>query len=198
MITALFEAFVLGLVAGAVPGPILTSTFAEILAFGFVRGVRFIFMALIAETVGALLIILVLYQLGLSILVIKIISICGAIVLFWLATQVWKINQVDSSSKDILSFPKIIILTILNSSYWIFWITVGVPKAFIINQFVVGGRFIYLALFEVAWLTMTTLLAFIFFKFRPLLLRKNLINVTFKILSTILVLLSIKTLIGAF
>jgi len=194
----LIEAFILGLIGGAVPGPILTSTFAEILNSGFLKGMRIILWALVAETIGALLAIFIFYQLGLSVLVIRIISICGAVVLFWLASKVWKINQVDSGSGQILSFPKILILTALNSGYWIFWITVGVPKAILLNQSLIGGRFVYLSLFEVAWLLMTVLLAFVFFKFRPLLQRKNLVGATFKVLAIVLVLLGIKTLIGAF
>jgi hypothetical protein len=51
----LIQAFLLGLVGGAVPGPILTGTFTEILNTNFVRGLRIIFYALITETVGALL-----------------------------------------------------------------------------------------------------------------------------------------------
>ncbi len=195
---ALFEAFVLGLIAGAVPGPILTSTFAEILNSGFLKGVRIVFWALAAETIGALLAILIFYQLGLSTLVIKAISIGGAIVLFWLASRVWRIQQVDSESTQIMSFSKVVLLTALNSGYWIFWITVGVPKAIIFNGAIVGGRFIYLIVFEIAWLFATMLLAFIFFKFRPLLQRKNLVGLTFKVLAALLVLLGIKTFIGAF
>jgi threonine/homoserine/homoserine lactone efflux protein len=67
--SALFEAFILGLIGGAIPGPILTSTFAEVLNSGFLRGMRIILWALVAETIGALLAILIFYQLGLSTLV---------------------------------------------------------------------------------------------------------------------------------
>ncbi|MEI6396492.1 MAG: LysE family transporter [Candidatus Taylorbacteria bacterium] len=198
MFSTLSEAFVLGLIGGAVPGPILTGTFTEILRAGFMKGMRVILWALVAETLGALLAVFILYSLGLSHLAIQIISICGAIVLFWLASKVWKINQIDSESKQILSFPRILILTALNSGYWVFWITVGVPKALLLNQTLVGGKFIYLLIFEIAWLVATTFLAFVFFKFRPLLLKKNLIGTTFKVLAVILILLGIKTLVGAF
>jgi threonine/homoserine/homoserine lactone efflux protein len=195
---SLFEAFILGLIGGAVPGPILTSTFAEILSSGFLRGIRIILWALVAETVGALLAILIFYQLGLSTLVIRIISICGAVVLFWLASKIWKINQMNLTSGQILSFPKILLLTALNSGYWIFWITIGVPKALLLDQDMIGGRFIYLLLFEIAWFLITVLLAFVFFKFRPILQKKNLVGTTFKILAIMLILLGIKTLIGTF
>lgn len=195
---SLLEALVLGLIAGAVPGPILTGTFAEILSHGLLKGIRVVIWALIAETLGAFVIIFFFYKLGLSDLFIQIISVCGAVVLFWIATKVWKITQVTSESKALLTPSKIFLLTALNSGYWIFWITIGVPKALLLDQTVIGGRFIYLSLFEIAWLIMTLLLAFIFFKFRPLLQKQNLVGITFKILASILVLLGIKTIFSVF
>lgn len=196
----LFEAFLLGLVGGAVPGPILTGTFAEILRSNFLKGCRVIFFALIAETIGALLVVYIFYTLGLSDLLIKFISVSGGIVLFWLASQIWKINQINTEKENgqILSFPKIILLTALNSGYWIFWITVGVPKALSLDQTVWGGKIIFLIIFEFAWLIMTLLLAYVFYKFRPLLERKNLISTTFRVLALVLVILGIKTIVGAF
>ena len=84
---SLFEAFLLGLVGGAVPGPILTGTFAEILNSNFIKGLRIIFLALFTETIGALLTIYIFYKIGFSKTIIQIISICGALVLFWLALR---------------------------------------------------------------------------------------------------------------
>lgn len=194
----LIEALLLGLIAGAVPGPILTGTFAEILSFGFPRGMRVILYALVAETLGALITIYILYSIGLSYLVIKIISIIGSIVLFWLATKVWRIAEINTGSQKLLTFPKIMLLTVLNSGYWIFWITIGIPKALLLDQSLMGGKFIFLTLFELTWLISTVFLAFVFFRFRPLLQRKNWVARTFKILAIILVLLGIKTLIGIF
>jgi threonine/homoserine/homoserine lactone efflux protein len=193
-----FEAFLLGLVGGAVPGPILTGTFAEILNSNFIKGLRIIFLALIIETIGALLTIYIFYKLGFSKTVVQVISICGAIVLFWLASSVWNINKINSESKKVLSFYQIVILTALNSGYWVFWITIGVPKALLLNNILVGGKFIFLVIFEFGWLVATTVLAFIFYKFRPLLEKKNLVGVTFKILALVLVILGIKTLLSIF
>ena len=63
---------------------------------------------------------------------------------------------------------------------------------------VYGGKFIFLAIFELAWFVMTVVLAIIFYQFRPLLQRKNLIGVTLKVLAVILVVLGIKTLFNVF
>ena len=198
MITSLIEAFLLGLVGGAVPGPILTGTFTEILNLGFIKGIRVIFYALIAETFGALVVLFIFYAIGINHLTIQIISVCGAVVLFWLASQVWKIKEINTETKQVLTFPKILLLTAFNSGYWIFWITVGVSKALLLDSSVYGGKYIFLFIFEFAWLVMTFVLAFIFYQFRPLLQRKNLIGTTFKILATVLALLGIKTLLSLF
>jgi threonine/homoserine/homoserine lactone efflux protein len=198
MIESVVEAFLLGLIGGAVPGPILTGAFTEILSSGFLKGLRVIFYALITETAGALLAIYVIYSLGLSLLAVKMISVGGAMVLFWLAWNVWKIDEISTEKKTILSFPKIVLLTALNSGYWIFWITVGIPKALMLDKAVFAGKFIFLGVFELAWLVMTVGLAFVFFQFRPILHKKNLVGTTFKILALVLVALGIKTLLGAF
>lgn len=198
MTTSLIEAFLLGLVGGAVPCPILTGTFAEILNLGFLKGTKVIFYALIAETVGALLVFFIFSAIGLNQLAIEIISVCGALVLFWLGSQVWKIKEINTEARQILTFPKILLLTALNSGYWIFWITIGVPKALILSSSVYAGKFIFLIVFELAWFLMTFALAYIFYQFRPILQRKNLIGVTFKVLAVILILLGLKTLISIF
>ncbi len=198
MLTALFEAFLLGLVGGAIPGPILTGTFTEILNSSFGRGLRIIFWALIAETVGALLVLFIFYKLGLSEIVVQVISICGGLVLFWLASKVWKISGINTENKKFLTFWQVIVLTALNSGYWIFWITVGIPKALILDQTLIGGKFIFLIIFEIAWLIITVALAFIFYKFRPLLQRKNLVGATFKVLALVLVILGIRTILSVF
>ncbi len=54
MIQELVIAFLLGLIGGVIPGPVITSVFTEILQSGFPKGLRIIFIALIAETVVAI------------------------------------------------------------------------------------------------------------------------------------------------
>lgn len=198
MISSLIEAFLLGLVGGAVPGPILTGTFTEILNLGFLRGIKVIVYALITETIGALLVFYIFYITGLSHLIIQIISICGAIVLFWLSSKVWEMSEISIEAKQILSFPKILLLTAFNSGYWIFWITIGIPKALVLDIDIYGGKFLFLIIFEMAWFIMTFFLAFAFYKFRPFLQKKDFVRTTFKVLAIILILLGVKTLLNIF
>jgi threonine/homoserine/homoserine lactone efflux protein len=127
--------------------------------------------------VGALLVFYIFYIVGLSHIVIQIISLCGALILFWLGSKVLKIKEINTESKQLITFPKVVVLTAFNSGYWLFWITIGVPKA------------LYLS---------TIILALIFYKFRPFLQKKNLVGVTFKILGIVLILLGVKTLLNIF
>jgi len=196
MLSIIFDAFLLGIIGGAIPGPILTGTFTEILKSGFVKGVRVIFYALITETIGALLLFLLFWAVGVNELVIKIISVVGSVVLFWLGYRVWKINEIKTESQAVITFSRIILLTVFNSGYWIFWMTVGMPKALILNEIFSGGLLAFLLLFEFGWLVATSFLAIIFWQFRPLLQKKNLVKLTFQILSIMLFLLGIKTLIS--
>ena len=110
MLNSINEAFLLGLVGGATPGPILTGTFAEILRFNFVYGLKIVFQALIIETIGALLVLYIFFITGFSHTAIQIISICGAVVLFWIASSMWKIKKINTETKEVLSLSKIILL----------------------------------------------------------------------------------------
>ena len=78
--------------------------------------------------------------------------------------------------------------------FGLFWITVCLPRAFVLNEQIMGGKFIFLATAQGGWLVMTSILAFIFSRFRPLLLQKNLISPVFKFFSLILAFFAIRSL----
>jgi threonine/homoserine/homoserine lactone efflux protein len=189
--------FLLGLIGGSVPGPMLTAVFTDVLNGGFKKSFKVILRALFAETIVALAIILIVFSLNIPQLYFQIISIAGAIFLTWLAINLWKVNKVDGETKEIFSFFKIFTLTILSGAFWIFWLTVCVPKAFALRESIGGGQYIFLITFELGWLVMTSLLAFIFSRFRPLLLKKNLVSVVFKIFALLLMFFAVESLIGS-
>ena len=54
MTEQLIVAFMLGLVGGIVPGPVLAATFTEILQSGFYKSLRIVFWAVFTETMVAL------------------------------------------------------------------------------------------------------------------------------------------------
>ncbi len=146
-----FSAFILGIIGGAIPGPMLTSAFTESLRKGFVGSLRVIFKALIAETIVAASILGIFFSLRIPIAVFSIVSLFGVIVLIWFALQIWKIKKINDKG-EIFSFKKIFLLTISNGPFWIFWITIYIPQAFLLKQKVMGGQFLFLLLFELGWL----------------------------------------------
>ncbi|MFA6428626.1 MAG: LysE family transporter [Candidatus Buchananbacteria bacterium] len=192
------EIFLLGLIGGAVPGPMLTAVFTEVLKGGFKKSFRVIFRALLAESSVAILILLLVFALNIPSAYFQIVSIAGAIFLIWLATKLWKIDRVEGENREIFTFFKIFILTILSGAFWIFWITVCVPKAFALRADIMGGQFIFLATFEFGWLVATASLAFIFSRLRPWLLRRDLVAIVFKIFALILIFFAVKAIATSF
>jgi len=187
----LISVFLLGLIGGANPGPILTASFTEALRKGFIKSLRVIFMAMIAETIVAIFILTLFFSIDIPQIVFYLISFIGAGVLAWLALQIWKIKEFGSGG-EIFSFKKIFLLTVFNGPFWVFWITICVPQAFLLKEKITAGHIIFLILFELGWLIATIFLTFIFSRFRPLLTKRNLISIIFKIFSLILIFFAVR------
>jgi hypothetical protein len=75
---------------------------------------------------------------------------------------------------------------------------VGIPKALILDKIIFEGKLVFLGIFELGWLLTVALLSFIFFQFRSILYKKNLVGATFKFFALVLALLAIKTLLNVF
>ncbi|NTW75419.1 MAG: LysE family transporter [Candidatus Moranbacteria bacterium] len=193
LLTILLETFLLGVVGGAVPGPIMTSVFAEVLGRGFVRSLRVVFHALVAESVVALFVLLAFSWLSVPESVFHLVSLIGAVVLLWLAWQVWHISAVPEEGGEVFPFRKIMLLTVLNGGFWIFWITIAVPRAFSFDSLVPSGRFLFVLVFEMGWLFAMVGLAFVFSRFRDLLHRKGLVSLTYKLLAILLTLFALRS-----
>lgn len=183
MINGLITAFILGLIGGAIPGPILTAIFTEILQSGLARSFRIVFLGMATETVVAVFSLISLYSLNLPTSIFRLISFIGAGILIWLATLIWKINKIDTKQKVHFSKRKIVAMIIANGGLWIFWITVCVPKAILLEHEIKYGAILFLVLVELGWLISTSSLAFIFSGFRSILSRPLIVPVMFKLFS---------------
>lgn len=197
LISQILEVLALGIIGGAVPGPILTAVFAEVLNKGFKRSLVVAVKALIAESLAAGLVLLFFFSWDILPDYFYIMSLGGAVVLFWIAKQVWGIEKVASDKMEIFSFPKILLLTVLNGAFWIFWITICVPRAFELKQAIYGGHLLFLLIFEMGWFVSVMVLAYIFSKFRALLLKKKLVSTVFKIFALLLVFFGLKAIYGS-
>ena len=114
IVSQIIEIFLLGLIGGSVPGPMLTAVFTEVLNGGFKKSFKVIFRALSAESIIAIAILLVVFSLNIPQLYFQIVSIVGAVFLIWLAINLWRVNKVDGETKEIFTFPKIFICPVLS------------------------------------------------------------------------------------
>lgn len=194
-LTLTLEALILGLIGGCVPGPILTAVFTEVLSSGFKRSLLVVLKALIAESSIAVLVLSFFFLFAFPAEYFYALSLGGALVLFWLAWQVWGINKVVNDGKTVFTFWKLMLLTVLNGAFWIFWVTICVPRAFALREAISGGHILFLVLFELGWLTSTVGLGFVFSRFRPLLMKKKLVGTVFKFFAIVLVAFGVKAIV---
>ncbi|MBI3379715.1 hypothetical protein HY029_03110 [Candidatus Gottesmanbacteria bacterium] len=181
MINDLVSAFVLGLIGGSIPGPILTAIFTEILQSGLAKSFRIVFLGMLTETIVASICLIALSSLHLPESIFRIISLLGAIILVWLSTSIWKIKKIDTKQRVHFSTWKIVAMILANGGLWIFWITVCVPRAILLSHKVSFGAFLFLLFVEVGWLFSTAGIAFIFSRFREWLSKPHIVPVIFKI-----------------
>ncbi len=184
-------AFFLGLVGGANPGPVLAASFTEALRKGFLKSVRVIVMAMVAESIVAAFVLTLFFSFDIPQTIFYVISLAGAAVLVWLAVQIWKIKEIGGEG-EVFSFWKIFLLIILSGPFWVFWITICVPQAFLLKEKIAGGQFLFLLLFELGWLFSTLILTFLFSRFRTLLTQKNFVSPLFKLFALILLFFAVK------
>ena len=187
MAQQLITAFILGLIGGAIPGPVLTAIFTEILQSGFYKSFRIIFLAMLSETIVALTSLIILATLGLPEEYFMGISFIGAGILVWIAFSIWKIRSINTKDRIHFGFGKIFAMILANGVLWTFWITVSVPKAIQLNELVPLGSMIFLLLVEIGWLTSTVLMAFVFSRFRNLMSQPKVTPIIFKIFAIVFI-----------
>jgi len=177
----LLIAILLGLIGGAIPGPVLTAIFTEILQNNLVKSFRIVFLAFLAESTVAIISLLLLTSLPISFKFLNFISLFGAIILIWLGISIYKIKSLTLENKVNFSISKIFVMIVSNGVLWIFWITVCIPKALELKKEILFGQFIFLGLVEIGWLISTLGIAFVFSKFRSILLKPKILPIVFKL-----------------
>ena len=181
MIHELVIALMLGLIGGVIPGPVITAVFTEILQSGFLKSLRIIMIALVTETVVALICLLILGSLGFNEAFFRGLSLAGAAILVWIAITIWKVRTLDSGEKVHFGLWKVIIMILSNGVLWTYWITICIPKAMLLGEGLHLGEYLFMALVQLGWLISTLVVAFLFSRFRKVLSRPQVIPVLFKI-----------------
>lgn len=183
MISEIITAFVLGLVGGIVPGPVLAATCTEILQSGFLKSLRIIFWAMAVETVVAFASLLILSSFGFSPAFFAGLSLVGAGVLLWIANQLWKVKNLDIHEQVHFSVEKIAVMILANGVLWTYWITICIPKAISLGLQIPFGNYLFLFLVEIGWLISTVSVALVFSWFRELLSNPKVVPTMFKLFS---------------
>lgn len=181
MIHELVIALMLGLIGGVIPGPVITAVFTEILQSGFVKSLRIIMIALVTETVVALISLVILDSLGFNEAFFRGLSLAGALILIWIAVSIWKVKNLDSGEKVNFSLWKLIVMILSNGVLWTYWITICIPKAILLGEGLNLGQYLFMGLVQLGWLISTLVVAFLFSRFRRVLSRPKVIPVLFKI-----------------
>jgi threonine/homoserine/homoserine lactone efflux protein len=185
MTQQILTAFVLGLVGGIIPGPVLAATFTEILQSGFSKSLRIVFWAMLTEAIIALACLIVFSSVGFPQSFFYALSFVGAGILIWIAAQLWKIRSLDLGERIHFGIEKIAAMILANGVLWTFWITVGIPKAIALGEQIRHGQFFFLLVVEIGWLISTVGVAFVFSRFRRILSNPRVVPSMFKIFSVI-------------
>jgi len=183
MIHELIIAFMLGLIGGMIPGPVITAVFTEVLQSGYLKSLRIIFIALVTESVVAVISLLVLASLGFHEAFFRGLSLAGAAILVWISVSLWRVNSLDTGEKVHFGLGKIVIMILSNGVLWTYWITICIPKALLLGQQLPLGEYLFMALVQLGWLISTLLVAYLFSRFRQILSKPSIIPVLFKIFS---------------
>lgn len=183
MIHELIVACMLGLIGGLIPGPVITAVFTEVLQSGYPRSLRIIFIALITESIVAVISLLILASLGFNEGFFRGLSVAGAAILIWISLSLWKVRTLDTGEKVHFGLWKVVLMILSNGVLWTYWITICIPKAVLLGSQVRLGEYLFMALVQLGWLMSTLLVAYLFSSFRRILSRPRVIPVLFKIFS---------------
>lgn len=181
MVQELVIAFMLGLIGGVIPGPVITAVFTEILQSGYLKSLRIIFIALVTESLVAVISLLFLHSMNFNESFFRALSLAGAAILIWISVSLWKVRTLDTRQKVHFGFWKIIVMILSNGVLWTYWLTICIPKAILLNDEVHLGAYAFMGLVQLGWLISTLVVGFLFSRFRKILSRPKVIPVLFKI-----------------
>jgi threonine/homoserine/homoserine lactone efflux protein len=175
------HAFVLGLIGGSIPGPVLAATFTQILQKNFRSGLGVVAWSLLVEALVALCSMWLLQLFTPTPAVFKAVSIVGAIVMLWIASKLWNIKHIDTHQSLVFNRQSIALMIVTNGVLWTFWITVCAPQAIALGQQMFMGQYVFLLAFEVGWVASTIAVAAVFACFRTWLSHPVVVPLLFKL-----------------
>jgi threonine/homoserine/homoserine lactone efflux protein len=198
MITLMINAFILGLIGGVIPGPILASAFSVALIKDFKNGVKVVLWGMFNETSVAIFSLLVIRYLNLPQIIFNLLSVIGAWILFSVALKIWKIKDINLGVSELFSYKTISYMILTNGVLWMYWISVCIPQAMKLEVIFKGGSFLFLFLVEFGWLLSTLIATYLFYKIKRIIVNNNSISLVFKVFAIIFVYFSLSMLYSSF
>lgn len=195
--TIIIGAITLGFVGGAIPGPVLTTIFTEIVETNFLRSLRVLFWAMLVETLVRLFALLLVGSLPLDGAVFQGLSLVGAAVLLRVALKVWHMHSVGQGTQPSFGLRTLALMIVSNGMLWTYWLTACVPDAISLGQQISYGEYVYLLAFELGWFVSTFLMAFIFSSFKRLLAHPRVMPLLFKFFAFVFAAFALKMIIGS-
>lgn len=131
MTTALISAFVYGLSAGVLPGPLMTFVITQALKHGAREGVRASFAPLLSDGPIMLVLLLFLDTITRYKALVGVIALGGAVYLLFMAWESWTSRPPDASAAAVTqprSLARGALVNLLNPNPYLFWLMVGVPS----------------------------------------------------------------------
>lgn len=195
--TIIIGAITLGFVGGAIPGPVLTTIFTEIVETSFLRSLRVLFWAMLVETGVRLLALLLVVSLPLDGAVFQGLSLVGAAVLVRIAAKVWRMHAVGQGTQPSFGFTTLALMIVSNGMLWTYWLTACVPDAMALGQQIPYGEYVFLLTFELGWFVSTFLMALIFSSFKRLLSHPRVMPMLFKFFALVFAAFALRMMIGS-
>ena len=191
----LVQAFVLGIVAGFIPGAVLTLLLVSTLQGGLSAGIRAFWWSMLSEILIAGGLLLLASLLPLSASSFTAIGIVGGAVLLYFAWNVFQLKSISVNDAPIFfTAPKIFMLSATNAPLYIFWSTICFPLIWQLasNWSLPIAAIAYFLAFEIAWALSTLATVLIFAYARPVLTNEQMMRKVFICIALILAGLGIK------
>ena len=187
----IFEVIFLGFICGLIPGPVVTAVFAETLRSGWLAARRIVAWAALGESLMSLVCVAFLSVLDPRSPVFAVLSLFGTILLLFLAWNLGRVKESEESS-TLFTNRRVFVLSILNGMAWLFWLTVCVPRAMAFDGEVRGGRWLFILLFELGWISSTLTLCCVFGLFRPYFRDHRRLHRAYQVVAVLFVLFALK------
>jgi threonine/homoserine/homoserine lactone efflux protein len=151
MQSILFEAVILGIIGGLLPGPILTMVVTDTIARGLQKSWLTVVYAIIAEFTLVGLMFTVLAFVDIPEVVLLGINIAGIVLLTYIAFNVWQSATNPLGNSTGISLKTMFGLMFLNSMPYMFWLTVCLPLIDELGGFVSYPVVWFFLAFELGW-----------------------------------------------